>query len=231
MPAPTGPGPGTRRRGHRTWDRSRMIWLLKILLPTVALSLVALVITWSYVRKKEDGFRVGFALVQPDDARTLRMVNARYAGRSSSRQPYLVTAKTALQDRPGADVIHLIDPKGDITMKSGAWVALTAPKGNYHQDRQQLDLKGGVTLFHDSGLQFDSATAHIDLKHSTAVGHDPVSGHGPAADITGQGFKVLDAGQRVIFTGKAHLTLYRKTKTIPAAKKPPGRSVKRKGKK
>ena len=224
MSDPTGPGKRTRRIGQG-WNRSQTVWLLKVLLPTVAFSLVALVITWSHIRKTDGAFKVGVSLVQPEDAHNLRMVNARYAGRSRSKQPYLVTASTALQDRPNADVIHLVDPKGDITMKSGAWVALTAPKGDYLQGRQMLDLAGGVTLFHDSGLEFNSDTAHIDLKQSTAMGTDPVTGHGPAADITSQGFKVFDSGQRVIFTGKAHLTLYRKAKTPTAAE----RNAKRKG--
>lgn len=201
-----------RQGGH-----SRTVSMLKVLLPLVALSLVTLVVLWAELPKSDLGFRVGFSSVHPDDARNLRMVNARYAGRSKSKQPYLLTAASALQDRPGADTIHLTDPKGDITTKSGAWVALNAPKGEYHQKNQKLDLSGGVSLFHDSGMEFSSPTAHIDLKTSTAEGNDPVTGHGPSADITSQGFKVLDEGNRVIFTGKAHLTLYRQAKATPKA--------------
>ena len=198
---------------QRGWNRSRTIGLLKVLLPTVALSLVALVIVWAQHRNTDGGFRVGFSLIKPEDARTLSMVNARYAGLSQGRQPYLVTARTAIQNKPGADLIQLDEPKGDITMKSGAWVALTAPKGEYRQQRELLDLKNGVTLFHDSGLEFNTPTAQINLKDSTAIGFDPVIGQGPSAHIKSKGFRVLDQGTRVIFTGKAHLTLYRASKT------------------
>lgn len=204
---PTGE-PVARRRG---W--SRTVGLLKILLPTVALALVALIVIWAQLRNTDGGFRIGFSLIKPEDARTLSMINARYAGRSRSKQPYLVTAQTAIQARPGADLIKLTQPKGDITMKAGAWVALTAPLGDYLQSKELLDLSGGVNLFHDSGLEFNSPTARIDLRNSTAVGHDPVVGHGPAADIKSTGFRVLNEGTRVIFTGKAHLTLYPKQKT------------------
>lgn len=204
----------TPRRRHGLFRRrrgsgSRAVTLLKIILPLTAMSLIALVILWSQLPNGEPGFRVGSSSVEPEDGRNLRMVNARYAGRSKSKRPYLVTAESALQNYPGADLIHLTEPKGDITMTSGAWVALNAPAGEYFQDSQKLDLWGGVTLFHDSGLQFNSPTAHIDLEASTAKGDDPVVGNGPSADITSEGFRVLDEGDRVIFTGKAHLTLYR----------------------
>lgn len=208
-----GRGPGTPRRRRSLFRHrrggSRAVTLLKILLPLTAMSLIAVVILWAQLPKGEIGFRVGFSSVQPEDARNLRMVKARYAGRSESKQPYLLTAESALQDHPGADLIHLTEPKGDITMKSGAWVALNAPAGQYFQDNQELDLWGGVSLFHDSGLEFNSPTAHIDLEASTAKGDDPVVGKGPSADITSEGFRILDEGDRVIFTGKAHLTLYR----------------------
>jgi lipopolysaccharide export system protein LptC len=186
-----------------------------VLLPTVAVSLVALVIIWSQVRNSESGFSLSLSLFRTEDARKLNMVNARYAGMSKSRRPYLVTASTALLDNPRADTIRLTDPKGDVTLKSGAWVALTAPKGDYHQQKQILDLRDGVNLFHDSGLQFDTPTATINLQDSSAFGHDPVTGHGPASEITSDGFRVLDEGGRVIFTGKSHLTLYPKAKTPP----------------
>ncbi|MQA66711.1 MAG: LPS export ABC transporter periplasmic protein LptC [Alphaproteobacteria bacterium] len=194
---------------------SRTVGLLKVLLPTVAVSLVALVIVWSMVRNSESGFSLSLSLFRTEDARKLNMVNARYAGMSKNRRPYLVTASTALLDNPRADTIHLTDPKGDVTLKSGVWVALTAPKGDYHQQKQILDLRDGVNLFHDSGLQFDTPTATINLQDSSAFGHDPVTGHGPASEITSNGFRVLDEGNRVIFTGKSHLTLYPKVKTPP----------------
>lgn len=213
-------GPRRRLFGRRGDSRSRAVSLLKILLPLIAASLIAVVALWSQLPNGDLGFRIGFSAVHPEDARNLRMVNARYAGRSKSKQPFLVTAESALQDRPGADVIHLTEPKGDITMKSGAWVALNSPAGQYHQESQKLDLWGGVSLFHDSGLEFNSPTARIDLVASTARGNDPVVGHGPSADITSQGFRVLDEGQRVIFTGKAHLTLYKRQR--PGAEAPRG---------
>jgi lipopolysaccharide export system protein LptC len=198
---------------QRGWNRSRAIGFLKVLLPTVALSLVALVIVWAQHRNADSDLRTGFSLVKPEDAHTLSVVNARFAGLNKDRRPYLVTARIAVQNKPGADLIHLSEPKGDITMNSGAWVALTAPKGEYHQQQELLDLMNGATLFHDAGLKFNTPTARINLKDSTAIGFDPVIGQGPSAYIKSKGFRVLDQGTRVIFTGKAHLTLYRASKT------------------
>jgi lipopolysaccharide export system protein LptC len=212
-PTPALANPAAARTAARRQGWSQTVGLLKILLPAVALSLVALVIVWAQLRNSDPGFRIGFSLVKPEDARQLSMVNARYAGRNKNKQPYLVTATTAVQETAKADKIRLQSPKGDMTMSGGAWVALSAPEGDYHQSTQILDLRNGVNLFHDSGMEFNTQTARINLKDSTAFGNDPVTGHGPATDIKSKGFRILDSGKRVIFTGKAQLTLYRKKET------------------
>ena len=60
-------------------------------------------------------------------------------------------------------------------MKSGAWVALTAPKGEYLQDAKMLDLRGRCHAVPRRRHQIQQRHRHIDLKQSTAMGTDPVT--------------------------------------------------------
>ncbi len=52
-----------------------------------------------------------------------------------------------------------------------------------------------------------TSRAHADFSDNTAEGHDPIEGHGPSGDIWGQGFRVLDKGDTIIFTGRSHAIL------------------------
>jgi lipopolysaccharide export system protein LptC len=90
----------------------------------------------------------------------------------------------------------------------------------YQAQGQLLDLFDDVTLIHENG-RFVTKTAHVDVSASTAEGHDPVTGHGPSGDIRAQGFRILDKGDRVIFTGESNLLL-KGSKPGPAASPPPG---------
>ena len=204
-------------------SHSRTVSWLRLVLPGAAMVLVGVVIAWSQWAHIEDGLKIGFSFIDPDEAKTLRMVNPRFAGIKKDSRQYLVTADEAVRTNPSAEIVHLINPKGDITTKSGAWVALMAARGDYNQKRETLDLDGGVDFFHDKGLHFSSKTAHIDLKTGIAEGHDPVTGNGPSIDITGEGFKVLDGGKTVIFTGKAKAVLYPRDKRTRKAP-PSGRN-------
>jgi lipopolysaccharide export system protein LptC len=206
-------GETARRARRRLRDTprgsySRFVTLAKLLLPTVAVALIAAVFVWPQLQSREGGFNLGFAELKIGDAERLRMINPRYTGLDQNQLPYEVTAEIANQDSPKADDIGLEKPKADMTLSDGTWIAIEAPLGNYGQKSQMLDLSGGVNLFHDSGYEFNSPTARIDLAKGLAEGHERIVGHGPFGDAEGEGFRLLDKGKTIIFTGKSKVVLY-----------------------
>jgi lipopolysaccharide export system protein LptC len=203
-PAPRVP----RAMPHAGVRYSRFVQLTKLLAATVALVLVALVVIWPQFSSRDGGLPLGIAPSGREDAESLHMVSPRYTGLDQNNLPYEVTADLASQETAKSDLIALDNPKADMTMKDGTWMALSANSGLYGQKSQQLDLSGEVNLFHDSGYEFTSKTATIDLNTGAGHGSDPTFGHGPAGEIEGEGFRFTDKGKTIVFTGKSHLTLY-----------------------
>lgn len=188
--------------------RRRYVSLLRIVLPLAALLLAALVIAWPQLQNRD---RAGFSLAptraDPKEIEQLTMVNPRFVGLDSKQQPYTVTAKSATQERAGADMILLDFPQADILLENGAWVTVTGRLGRYSQKEQILDLEGDINVFHDSGYEFHTEQAQVDLANDTINGDVPVTGHGPGGIIDALGFMILDHGQTVIFTGESKLHL------------------------
>lgn len=197
-----------RRRNGVGRNYSRFVGLAKRILPAVALTLLLLIALWPKLQSWWVDVRPSAApRLDPREARDLRMINARFTGVDRQNRPYVITAETARQSPSGDQLIALEGPKGDLTSTSGNWFELTAVSGTYQPDGQLLDLFGNVELFQDKGNEFRTDTAHIDVAKGTAEGHDPVEGQGPFGHITGDGFRVLDHGDIIIFTGNAHLEL------------------------
>jgi lipopolysaccharide export system protein LptC len=195
----------TRRRVSAL--HSHVVSLLKLVLPAVALGLVALVLLWPQLNPIDPGFRLRPVAVSMDDLENLRMVNPRYVGTDKQNQPYSVTADQATQVSGDSNVTDLVKPKGDMTLKQGAWIALSAEAGLYRKHEQSLDLEGNVNLFHDTGYELVTARARINLDQGTAEGNDPVVGHGPDMELQGQGFRVHDRGERILMTGRSRLLI------------------------
>jgi lipopolysaccharide export system protein LptC len=107
-------------------------------------------------------------------------------------------------------IVNLEKLVADMTMSDGAWVAVTADNGVFHRDAGTVDLSGNVTLFHDTGLSFETDAATVDLKNDWARGDQPVEGQNPDGQLAAQGFEVRDNGQTIVFTGRAYLKLFPK---------------------
>ncbi len=184
-----------------------MRWL-KLGLPSVAAILIGVVAIWPQINPRNDRIPLGFASVSKDEIDQLRMVRPRYTGIDARNQPYALTADSATQVGKGTNLVELEQPKADITMKGGSWVALTADTGMFSQQQHIIQLTDNVSLFHDAGYDFHTNSAYIDLNAGTAYGQEAIEGQGPFGNIKAQGFRVIDRGERVLFTGKAKMTIY-----------------------
>ena len=205
-----GPVPSRMERGPRSASGrySRFVQWTKLGLATVALMLIALVGIWPQLRSRDGGLPLGISSGGREDAESLHMVNPRYTGLDENSLPFEVTADLASQESAKSDVITLDNPKADMAMKDGSWMAVSATSGVYGQKTQLLDLSGAVNLFHDSGYEFNSTSATIDLNTGAGEGQEPTIGHGPAGEIEGEGFRFTDKGKTILFTGKAKLILF-----------------------
>ena len=188
---------------------SRFANSMRITLPLVAVAIVALVIAWPQLTEKPQKFSLSVSNVTTTESGVQQIINARFTGTDSQNRPYSVTADTASQAKNTPDVVDLAFPKADITLRTGAWLALSADTGTFDRNKQVLRLKGAVNLFHDQGYELRTSAADIFMKQGTASGNKPVSGQGPIGTVHSTGFRILDGGKRVLFTGKSRLVLYR----------------------
>ena len=195
----------TERRAGGGYSKF-VVWM-KVLLPFVALGLIALVIAWPRL-KANDGFRIGFASVRLSGESQPGMDNARYVGTDEKQQPFAVTADLAriISETDGEMALEL--PKADLTLEDGTWLVLTADTGRYKRSPPTLELQGGVNLFHDTGYEISTDQLMVNLNSGMAEGHTPVTGHGPFGELKSQGLKLIDKGRVIYFTGPAHLILY-----------------------
>lgn len=205
--------PQTRRR-HSGWY-SVFVQTMKVVLPLVALGLVALVVIWPHLQTDDLRFRIGFAAIQSNVDDGPNLLNPRYVGTDDDNQPFSITADIAkrLSGEGTETKIGLQVPKADITLEDGTWLVLTANTGVYARSDRTLDLEGEVNLFHDEGYEFRTEQAQIDLRAGTAQGDVPVEGQGPFGTLKSQGgFRMLDKGKRIIFTGKSKLVMLPRSK-------------------
>ncbi len=205
---------GARRQRPGGALYSHFVGFLKLLLPMIATALMLVVVIWPQLSSRIDRIRIGVADISIEDAKNLIMVNPRYQGIDDEARPYALTAGDAKQASGDDQMVQLSEPKADITLADGTWVALTAEFGNLYRDIKLLDLFGAVNLYHDQGYEFHTASAQFDVASGGAAGNEPVFGQSPLGTVEAQGFRILNNGQSIHFIGRTHMVIY------PGARRP-----------
>ncbi len=184
--------------------RHVLITLPKLLLPALALALLASIALWPEFDRAKDQARLALRRVG-GEIEGAQLVDARYHGTDERGRPYTLTAATA--QRAGPERVNLTTPKGDITLQDGTWLMLQAKQGVFIQHKNQLDLSHDVTLYRDDGTTLVTESASIDMKNGAAAGADSVHAEGPFGTLDAQGFTLVDKGATIQFSGPAHLVL------------------------
>ena len=187
---------------------SRFVQMMMVLLPTVAALLIALILVWPYLGSEDLRFRLSFAALTANENEDPSMVNPRYLGIDGENQAFSITADLARRLAEGSSAVELEMPKADITLSDGTWLVVTANSGVYKQIKKTLELTGAVNMFHDSGYEFTTSKVRIDLEKGIAEGDAAVKGQGPFGDLSGEGFRLIDKGKTIVFTGKSKLVIY-----------------------
>ncbi|MFQ5955004.1 MAG: LPS export ABC transporter periplasmic protein LptC, partial [Kiloniellales bacterium] len=186
---------------------SHFVAFLKLLLPMIAAALMLIVIIWPEITSRDEGFRIGVADISVEDAKNLRMVNPRYMNIDKVGQPYVLSADETTQATGDDQLVRLKRPKADITLKDGTWIALNADFGNFYRTDKLLDLFGSVNLYQDQGYEFHTTRARFDLTKGHASGQEAVQGQGPFGTVESQGFRILNNGKSILFTGRSHMVI------------------------
>jgi lipopolysaccharide export system protein LptC len=207
-----------RRTGSVAMVDRRHTWrvaILKRILPAIGVSLLLLIAMWPRIMPLWERMRFSFPPIDLRDAQELRMVNPRYSGVDRQGRPFVVTAASGRQIPDRQDLMSLQAPVAEIKLRSGAKVWASAISAVYQSQASMLDLFGDVTVTHQDGTRFLTQAARVNAAENTAEGSDAVSGHGPAGEIKAQGFRIIDKGDTIIFTGNAEMLLNAAGKVAP----------------
>jgi len=202
--------PSRARRSPTTGEMARrriMLAVIRRALPIAACLLLAAIVLWPEFNRTEERVRVQISLAAQVAPESMRVAQPRYRGLDEQGRPYNVTADTATQAGASQNILDLVNPRADQFLGEGAWVILESRDGRFDRAANRLDLAGDVTLWHDNGTRMRTDQALIRMNAGYAEGDAPVAAQGPFGTLTSEGFRIIDRGQVVIFTGHAHTVL------------------------
>lgn len=173
--------------GRSVRNYSRTVAWMKVLLPLGAVAVIAAL--FLSAQKKGDLADIFTAEELITLGAGLRLDNPRFAGVTEQGEPFAIRADWALPDSAMPRLIDLERPKGEIEMKDGRTIAVSADSGRMRREQKILVLEGGVVLDTSDGYRVETELIEIDLAANTANGPGPVTGTGPLGEIQAGSFR------------------------------------------
>ena len=198
-----------RITGAQAAARSKLVRRLRIVLPLLAVALIVVLMTTTRERGAEDVFLDEFANL---DARPeeLRMANPTFAGVDNSGRPFEVTAEAALQAPNAQEVVELVRPRA-ITKGVDADTRVTAARGVFQSEKNELELSDGVTLEHAIGGEIytlRTPAAKVALEEETVQSTSGVEGDSAAGTLKADRMQAYNSEGRVVFEGNVSMRIY-----------------------
>lgn len=190
---------------------SKFIRWMRLVLPVIAIAMMAVVFTWSTGNETIQPIQENLAL--PKIGKN-ELLNPHFESQDDKKQPYTITAKRAIRGETNENLVLLEEPLADILLNSGQWLAIKSQNGAFRQDNKRLLLKGAVEIYHDQGYQMNMDLLNVDMNKNDAWTDVDVKGFGPDGHIESKGMQTTSENNLIIFTGPAKLTLTENEKSL-----------------
>jgi lipopolysaccharide export system protein LptC len=133
-------------------------------------------------------------------------------GFDRDRQPYSVTAASAVQDAAEPNRVHLETVSGELHRRSGDILRLAARTALYDSKTEVLQLNGDVSLVTPGRFVAEMAQAEVTLTDKRLRSQSPVTVTFDRGTITAGGLEITDDGNRVVFFNRARANFGPRTK-------------------
>ena len=209
---------GRRLTGEEAAARTAMVRRLRLILPGVALALIAAFFLTTRTEGVDDAFLEDFKDVQATPE-NLRMANPHITGVDASGNPFDITAAEATSTPDRKDYVSLTAPTA-VTRDGEETTTASADNGLFSQEENLLELENNVTLDHRIGAETyrfvtPAATVAIDDQRvTTTAGVDGVGPNGET--LRADRMNANNRDGRVIFEGNVSMRIYPSKTQTPA---------------
>ncbi len=201
-----------RTTGEEAAERAKFMRRMRIVLPVLAVILIAAFFLSTRKGGGDNAFLDDFAEVQTT-TRNLSSAKPQFSGVDSSGNPYEITAETMSQKAERKEIVELESPRA-VTKGADRESVVAARAGVFNTDDKRLQLENGVTFERAIGrdnyvLKTPAATVSID--EQTVVSDKGVDGAGPGGStIKADRMNADNRSGTVVFEGNVSMRIYPK---------------------
>ena len=180
-----------------------LIRLMKIALPA-SIGVVLAFLAFSPLEEKQEvSFLLDKNKVEHAEER-MRVEAAQYRGQDSLGRPFVLNARSALQQSSSVPVVDITGMNAQILLDEGP-ARLRAPRARYDMVREQVDVVGPILVTAADGYSLGTSDVIVDLRQRTLASRGRVEGRMPLGHFSADRLEVDLPRRRAVLSGRARL--------------------------
>ena len=198
------------RVAKRVWAapggaHDRVIQVMKLLLPAATGVVLAFLAFSPLEEKQEFSFMLDKTKVEHAEER-MRIQSAQYRGQDSRGRPFVLNARSALQQSSSVPIVDITDMRAQITLENGP-AELLARQARYDRERDQVDVQGPILFTSADGYRPGTRDVTIDLRQRRMASRGPGRGRMPLGRFTAGRLDVDRPERRAVLSGRARVRI------------------------
>ena len=176
---------------------------LKIAMPALIGVVLAFLAFAPLEEKQEVSFVLDKNKVDQAEER-MRVQSAQYRGQDNLGRPFILNARSALQETSADPVVQIQDMSAQIQLDSGP-ARLQALRARYNMENDKVDVLGPILFTAADGYRLGTRDVQVDLRDRTLASRGAVEGQMPLGRFSAASLQADLGERRVVLGGRARL--------------------------
>jgi lipopolysaccharide export system protein LptC len=202
-------GRGDSERAYRAArQHSRLVRVLRIVIPAVVLLTLASVVMITYFNPLRMLGKLPVDISNLVVSGTkITMEQPRLSGFTRDARAYEFTADAAAQDLTKPDIIELHNIHAKVQMQDKSIVQMSAVSGIYNSKAETLKLERNIVLNSSSGYHGRLSEALVDVRKGNVISEHPVTLSMLQGTLRANGLEIVNSGELIRFEGGVNMTM------------------------
>ena len=180
-----------------------LIRFMKIALPAAIGVVLAFLAFAPLEEKQEVSFVLDKAKVEHAEER-MRVEAAQYRGQDSRGRPFVLNARSALQQSSAVPIVDVRDMTAQILLDEGP-AQLRALRARYDMETDKVAVAGPIVFTAADGYRLSTRDVNVDLRARTLASRGRVEGRMPLGHFSADRLEVDLPELRAVLSGRARL--------------------------
>jgi len=166
--------------------RSRIVFILKIALPSAAALIFGIMIIIPGIENiKKTTLHI--PKVDPRSGISFILNQGNFLSRGDDGTIFDVKTKRLIEAKSNGELLFE-GVRAIANFENGGWINVFSDKGVFHRERRRIDMDGNLHLVDSDGNRATTISANVDLVSSVVTGNDPIMIETGFGYIVGEGF-------------------------------------------